>query len=314
MKKILINVTSFLGLFLFVSQAMASCEDIDRDELLAAAMAITNGGSYGGTEYEVGENGGFPPLQMWVTVVNETGKVCHVINTGGSGRLIGNISWLGSRVISAQKANTANAFSIDNTVEGGVLNYAISTAILFGTVQGQNSLFGLQHSNPVNPRPAYRGNAKKFGTGADPMTGRRVGGINVFGGGLALYNEEGKKVGAIGVSGNTSCTDHVIAWKIRDALSMNYVQLGFTNFNFDKAGAFVDFGGTLGDEMIIDTSASANQGGYLPTNGWEHADCPNTPGFPGNPNSTDDRGAIIFVPPILEGGEPENGEGGPENG
>jgi uncharacterized protein GlcG (DUF336 family) len=150
---------------------------------------------------------------MWVVMVDETGIVCHVINTSdpnaSNGKHIGNNSWLGSRVIAAQKANTANAFSLDY--------YAISTANLFGTVQDNQSLFGLQQSNPVDAQAAYFGNARRFGTERDPMTGQRIGGVNVFGGGLALYNEAGtKKIGAIGVSGDTSCTDHVVAWKRRD--------------------------------------------------------------------------------------------------
>src|SRR6201982_147032 len=87
--------------------------------------------------------------------------------------------WPGSRVISAQKANTANAFSLPHL--------ALSTANLYSAVQPGGSLYGLQHSNPVDTRVAYHGPAADFGTGADPMTGHRVGGVNVFGGGLALY-------------------------------------------------------------------------------------------------------------------------------
>ncbi|HCT99258.1 MAG TPA: hypothetical protein DF614_04085, partial [Methylococcaceae bacterium] len=66
-------------------------------------------------------------LNMWVTYVDETGKVCSVITTGTSGANAGNSAWLGSRVISAQKANTANDFSLDG--------YAISTANLYSAVQ-----------------------------------------------------------------------------------------------------------------------------------------------------------------------------------
>jgi hypothetical protein len=35
----------------------------------------------------------------------------------------------------------------------------------------------------------------------------------VFGGGLALYNCQGNIMGALGVSGDTSCADHAIAWR-----------------------------------------------------------------------------------------------------
>src|SRR5262245_27678322 len=44
---------------------------------------------------------------MWVTVVNRDGVVCNVAFTGDDR----DDQWPGSRVISAQKANTANAFS-----------------------------------------------------------------------------------------------------------------------------------------------------------------------------------------------------------
>jgi len=37
------------------------------------------------------------------------------------------------------------------------------------------------------------------------MNGMKVGGINVFGGGLALYDADGDVIDAIGVSGDTSC-------------------------------------------------------------------------------------------------------------
>ena len=58
------------------------------------------------------------------------------------------------------------------------------------------------------------------------MVGKAIGGIIVFGGGLALYAQDGKLVGGIGLSGDTSCTDHVIAWKMRHQLSLDTVPMG----------------------------------------------------------------------------------------
>jgi hypothetical protein len=52
------------------------------------------------------------------------------------------------------------------------------------------------------------------------MTGSKIGGVNVFGGGLALY-KDGVIIGALGVSGDTSCADHNIAWRARKALGLN---------------------------------------------------------------------------------------------
>ncbi len=56
-------------------------------------------------------NGGFS-LNMWATVVDRSGIVRAVAFTGTK---VGD-QWLGSRVISAQKANTANAFSLTNSL------------------------------------------------------------------------------------------------------------------------------------------------------------------------------------------------------
>jgi len=158
-------------------------------------------------------NGGFD-LDMWGTVVNRDGIVCAVAFTGddrGS-------QWPGSRVISAQKANTANAFSLPGL--------ALSTANLYAAVQPGGSLYGLQHSNPVETLVAYRGNAAHFGLSNDPMVGFRIGGVNVFGGGLALYNKNQQLIGAVGVSGDTSCADHNIAWRTRHTLSLDFVPGG----------------------------------------------------------------------------------------
>jgi uncharacterized protein GlcG (DUF336 family) len=159
------------------------------------------------------KNGGFD-LDMWGTVVNRDGVVCAVAFTG-SGR---GDQWPGSRVISAQKANTANAFSLPGL--------ALSTADLYAATQPGGTLFGLQASNPVDTEVAYRGPASDFGQTDDPMTGHRIGGINVFGGGLALYNKKGELLGAVGVSGDTSCADHNIAWRTRHTLLLDYVPGG----------------------------------------------------------------------------------------
>ncbi len=165
------------------------------------------------TEARNEENGGFG-LDMWATIVDRDGVVVAVAFTGedrGS-------QWPGSRVISAQKANTANAFSLPGL--------ALSTANLFSAVQPGGSLFGLQHSNPVDTDVAYRGSSSRYGQRKDPMVGRKIGGVNVFGGGLALYDSTGTLVGAIGVSGDSSCADHNIAWRTRHLLELDYVPGG----------------------------------------------------------------------------------------
>ena len=126
-------------------------------------------------------------------------------------------------------------------------------------MQPGGSLFGLQHSNPVDTGVAYKGPARNFGKKNDPMVGNRVGGVNVFGGGLACYNEDGELVGAIGCSGDTSCTDHIIAWKLRHALNLDNV----------PAGVDPDSGT---DNAVYDISQDAN-GHDVSASGWGHPDC-----------------------------------------
>lgn len=167
------------------------------------------------------KNGGFG-LNMWATIVNRDGVVKTVVFSGENR----GDQWPGSRVISAQKANTANAFSLPGL--------ALSTANLFYAVQPGGSLYGLQHSNPVDTKAAYQGPSKKIGTKNDPMAGWKIGGVNVFGGGLPLYTSSGKLIGAIGVSGDSSCADHNIAWKVRYKLNLDYVPAGVSPTNDDN--------------------------------------------------------------------------------
>ncbi len=152
-------------------------------------------------------NGGFG-LPMWASVVDRTGKTCAVAYSGSA---LGD-QWPGSRVISLQKANTANAFSLPGL--------ALSTANLYSAVQPGGTLFGLQESNPVNAAAAYADPANAWGSSHDPAVGQRIGGINVFGGGLALYNATAI-LGGLGVSGDSSCADHNIAWRVRKNLGQS---------------------------------------------------------------------------------------------
>jgi uncharacterized protein GlcG (DUF336 family) len=193
-------------------------------------------------------NGGFA-LDMWASVVNRDGVVCAVAFTGSDR----GDQWPGSRVISAQKANTANAFSLPGL--------ALSTANLYTAVQPGGSLFGLQASNPVNTDVAYGGNPVHNGQPNDPMVGGRIGGVNVFGGGLALYNSNHVLVGAIGVSGDSSCADHNIAWRTRSTLNLDYVPGG------------VSGDGTRKDNIVYDITPQAGQMPGVSAGGWGHPEC-----------------------------------------
>jgi hypothetical protein len=57
-------------------------------------------------------------------------------------------------------------------------------------------------------------------SGAGGGQGQIAGGLIFFGGGVPLYRA-GKIVGALGISGDTSCTDHEIAKRVRDLAGMN---------------------------------------------------------------------------------------------
>lgn len=183
-------------------------------------------------------NGGFS-LNMWATVVDRDGTV-RLVTFSGQHR---GDQWPGSRVISAQKANTANAFSLKGL--------ALSTANLFSAVQPGGSLYGLQHSNPVDTAVAYGGDSKLYGSSNDPMVGKKVGGVNIFGGGLPLYNKKGELVGALGVSGDSSCADHIIAWKVRHYLDLDHIPGGVSP--------------TKDDNMVNDIDSSGKS-----ASGWGH--------------------------------------------
>lgn len=195
-------------------------------------------------------NGGFG-LNMWATIVDRDGTV-KVVTFSGEDRAQ---QWPGSRVISAQKANTANAFSLPGL--------ALSTGNLFTATQPGGSLFGLQFSNPVDTSVAYGGDSKNIGTFKDPMVGKKIGGVNVFGGGLPLYTKNGDLIGALGVSGDSSCADHNIAWKLRAALELDNVPAGVSSDKNDNIVYDIKDGkssGGWGHPICSDTATSIAQG------------------------------------------------------
>src|SRR6478735_6915349 len=110
------------------------------------------------------KNGGLG-FEMWASFVNRDGVVQEVVFSGTNRA----DQWPGSRVISAQKANTANSFSLEG--------FALST---------------------------------------------------------------GNLLGAVGVSGDTSCTDHVIAWRLRHALNLDNVPAGVADGGADDNLIYTD--------------------------------------------------------------------------
>jgi uncharacterized protein GlcG (DUF336 family) len=220
------------------ADVQAACKQLPSHAQLHAALAAARAQS----------NGGFN-LDMWGTVVNRDGVVCAVAFTGSDR----GAQWPGSRVISSQKANTANAFSLPPL--------ALSTANLYSAVQPGGSLFGLQASNPVNTRVAYRGESSKYGSDDDPMIGGKIGGVNVFGGGLALYNAQRELIGGIGVSGDSSCADHNISWRTRHTLLLDFVPGG------------VSGDASRPDNIVYDIVTEPGLPIGVSAGGWGHATC-----------------------------------------
>jgi uncharacterized protein GlcG (DUF336 family) len=220
------------------NDAPSSCNQLPSFSALRSAL----------TAARIQSNGGFN-LDMWATLVNRDGVVCAVAFTGNNR----GDQWPGSRAISAQKANTANAFSLPGL--------ALSTANLFTAVQPGGSLFGLQESNPVDTGVAYGGNPANNGQPNDPMVGGRIGGVNVFGGGLALYKAGGQIIGGVGVSGDSSCADHNIAWRTRHTLNLDFVPGG------------VSGDPTRPDNIVYDITPQAGQMSGVSASGWGHASC-----------------------------------------
>jgi uncharacterized protein GlcG (DUF336 family) len=251
-KRITIAVSALLGL---AAGASAQCSSLPGYTTLQAAISKATSIETSGLNN-----------QMWATIVDRNGIVCAVAFSGVNR----GAQWPGSRVISAQKANTANAFSLDassySNGSGQAKGLSLSTANLYSAVQPGGSLFGLQASNPVDTGVAYSGSAVAYGTPDDPMVGGKIGGVNVFGGGLGLYTSGGVLVGGVGVSGDTSCADHMIAWRVRNILALDH--LG-------------NVSGVSGDPMrpdniIYDITANPAGGTGVSAGGFGHPQCLNT--------------------------------------
>ena len=89
-------------------------------------------------------------------------------------------------------------------------------------------------------------------------------------------------VGAVGVSGDTSCADHNIAWRTRDQLGLDFVPGGV---------------GMPGDNIIFDLADDAG-GNPESAGGFGHPTC-GGPG--GDPDDAVDNAAIVAVCPLLDG-------------
>src|SRR5207248_9072410 len=108
-------ITFLAGSFFASAQNPEDCSKVpDYGKLKAALSSAVKEGK--------GANGGLGN-QEWGTVVNRDGVVCAVVFTGPNR----GAEWPGSRLVSAEKANTANAFSTDN--------FALSSGNIFSAAQ-----------------------------------------------------------------------------------------------------------------------------------------------------------------------------------
>lgn len=156
---------------------------------LVAAADPTIGGLFSGS-------------RMWGAVVNRDGEFCAAAPSTDDHTQV----WPGSQAIAKAKAYTANAFSLDTL--------ALSTAMLYTFTQPGHSLWSLGQSNLFNP--AFLAPTSGGSGGANQIAG----GLIFFGGGVALYRN-GKIVGGLGVSGDTSCADHEVAKRSRSTLTLD---------------------------------------------------------------------------------------------
>jgi uncharacterized protein GlcG (DUF336 family) len=181
---------------LSVSVFASNCKDLPTDGQIRAALiaAAAAPGTVGGL---------FNGTRMWGAVVNRDGEHCGVASSTADPTQV----WPGSQAIAKTKAYTGNAYSLD------VL--ALSTARLYTFTQPGHSLWSLGHSNGFDPAALA---PPSGGGGAGHQ--RFVGGQIYFGGGVPLY-KDGKIIGALGVSGDTSCADHEIAKRARNILGLN---------------------------------------------------------------------------------------------
>jgi len=138
---------------------------------------------------------------MWGAIVDRDGELCALaVSTEDMAA-----TWPGSRQIAIAKAFTANAFSSDTS--------PLSTARVYTLSQPGHSLWSIANANPFNPLCMGPANDVKTGIG------KVCGGTIAFGGGLALYKGQ-TRVGGLGVSGDTSCTDHEIAKRVRQSAGL----------------------------------------------------------------------------------------------
>lgn len=170
-----------------------ACKGLPSLSALSAALKNAGSPAIGGL---------FDGTRMWAAIVNRSGQLCGAVTSTDDQTQV----WPGSQAIAKAKAYTANAFSLDTL--------ALSTARLYTFTQPGHSLNSLGQSNLFNAELLQA-------PGGSSDTNKIAGGLIFFGGGVPLYDTNGKIIGGLGVSGDTACADHEVAKTVRDSLNLN---------------------------------------------------------------------------------------------
>jgi len=175
--------------------ARASCRDLpsanDLQECLRRAPA--EGGEVGGL---------FGGKMEWAALVNRNGELCGVAVASEDAAS----AWPAAQALAKAKAFTANAFSTDTQ--------PFSTARLYTLMMPGHSLWGSSETNSFNPGCMVAPQE------AASTQGRICGGTVTVGGGVPLYKNR-RRIGGLGISGDTPCADHEIAKRIRHVAQLD---------------------------------------------------------------------------------------------
>ena len=203
--------------------------------------------------------------QQWAAIVDRDGVVCAVAFSGNNR----SAQMAAARVMAAMRANTANSFSYDASSSSNGKGFpgglALSTANLFSATQPGGFVAGLPDNYPVNQAAAFSPNPSRFGTLLDTMVGQRIGGFSAIGGGLALFDVGKVALGGVGVAGDHSCTDHEVAWRVRNLLGLDHLA-GMPPLSGDPQRP---------DNIVYDITPNPNGGTGVSASGLGHPKCPN---------------------------------------
>ncbi len=175
------------------SRRAGGCQDLPGAAALREHLQDAAGNNAGGL---------FDGARMWAAVVDRSGRLCAAVTSTDDPTQV----WPGSQAIAKAKAYTANAFSLDAL--------PLSTARLYTFTQPGHSLWSLGYSNLFESK--FLAPPSGEGGGQSQIAG----GMIFFGGGVPLY-KNGKIIGGLGISGDTSCTDHEIAKRVRSLAGLN---------------------------------------------------------------------------------------------